>query len=250
MKKYSSYSLILIGLWIRHLQNAENLTMKSIRNGYDIVIRELKNFRFNVSISGSVILSEFIESFKTIDDSEKFDKSNADKLSKIMLNLENIIFAEAVTKYHYITTERRYNHEFLIDSPSELFSQSVFESLTEICKYDFMESFKCLAYEVPTAAAFHMLRGTEGCLKELYFSYIKRNRMKNPMWNNMIIELKQKKRNSPPIVLLEALDNIRKSYRNPTNHPEAIYTISEAEDLMGLCIDVVNKIYNAIWRKA
>ena len=250
MKKYSSYSLIQIGLWLRHLRHSENIKIKSVRDGNDIILSELKNFNFNVSISGSRILANFISSLSEVDGDERLGTARKKELDDIIETLENIIFAEAATKFHYVTSERKYNLEFLIESPGRLFSDGVFESLPEISKYDFTEGFKCLAYETPTAAAFHILRATEGILKELYFSFIKQKRVKIPMWGNMLSQLEKKTRNKPSSVLLEALDNIRKSYRNPTNHPEAIYTLSQTEDLMGLCIDVVNKMHVVIRENA
>lgn len=224
--------------------------MKSVRNGVKIILRELESFRFNVSKSGAYELELFIKKYSEIDDDEIVGSERGNELSAIMLALENIVFAEAQTKHHYVTSERRYNLKYLLESPDKLFSDGVFHSLPELCKYDFIESFRCIAYEVPTAAAFHMLRSTEGVLKELYFSFVKRKRVKIPMWRNMLNHLEKKTRNKPPEPLLEALDNIRKSYRNPTNHPEAVYTISQAEDLMGLCIDVVNKMHYAIQKNA
>ena len=250
MEKYNSYSLIQVGLWLRYLQKAEYLNMKSLRQGVNILLDELKSLRFTVSISGSYNLLVFLKKYKELDENEIIGAKRAKELSDIMLTLEQIIFAESQTKYYYITSERRYNLDYLLESPNRLFAEEVFQSLTELCKYDFEESFKCLAYEVPTAAAFHMLRATEGALKELYFSFIKQKRVRIPMWENMVSQLEKKTRNKPPKQLLEALDNIRKSYRNPTSHPEATYTISQAEDLMGLCIDVVNKIHQAIQNNA
>jgi len=64
------------------------------------------------------------------------------------------------------------------------------------------------------------------------------------MWGDMLKQLVERKKNRLPDSLLECLDNIRESYRNPTNHPEAVYNIDEAEDLLGLCIDVTNKMDN------
>lgn len=250
MKKYSSYDLILIGLWVRHLQNAANLSIKSVRLGYESIIEGLKSFNFNVSVSGSIIFQDYISELENIDESELLGSQKAGKLKDIIVTLESIIFAEARTKFHYVTSDRRYNLEYLLDFPEKLFSSDVFSSLPELSKYDFQESFKCIAYESPTAAAFHMLRATEGELKKLYFSFVKQKRLKTPMWGNMVNQLQKKTRNKPSSVLLEALDNIRSSYRNPTNHPEAIYTISQAEDLLGLCLDVVNKMHLSIKENA
>jgi len=60
----------------------------------------------------------------------------------------------------------------------------------------------------------------------------------------MLRQLVERKKKKLPDTLLESLDYIRKSYRNPTNHPEAVYSLDQAEDLLGLCIDVTNKMDN------
>lgn len=47
---------------------------------------------------------------------------------------------------------------------------------------------------------------------------------------------------NPQKELLDNLDNIRVSFRNPTQHPEKRYDIDEAQDLFNLCIEVVNRM--------
>ena len=56
-------------------------------------------------------------------------------------------------------------------------------------------------------------------------------------------------RRKPDESLLQRLDYIRDTYRNPTSHPEARYTIEQAQDLLGLCIDVMNTMAKALPRK-
>jgi hypothetical protein len=62
------------------------------------------------------------------------------------------------------------------------------------------------------------------------------------MWGNMVTQLKAKTKNKPPATLLASLDLIRSAYRNPTQHPEALYDIDSAQDLFGVCIDVIGKM--------
>lgn len=63
------------------------------------------------------------------------------------------------------------------------------------------------------------------------------------MWGPMVTHLKKRKAKPiPPATLLNNLDNIRVSFRNPTQHPEKIYDIQEVQDLFGLCVDVVNRM--------
>jgi len=60
------------------------------------------------------------------------------------------------------------------------------------------------------------------------------------MWGNMIIGLN--KRRDRKVGLLKRLEYIKDSFRNPTSHPEATYNIEGAQDLLGLCIDVINSM--------
>ncbi len=66
-----------------------------------------------------------------------------------------------------------------------------------------------------------------------------------------MVEGLKKRRSSPPVELLNNLDNIRTSFRNPTQHPDKVYDIQEAQDLFGLSIDVVNRmVRNPVWSRA
>lgn len=244
MEKHSGYSLIKIGLWVRCLQQAETFTLEDVRSGVNTILPEFDKFQLNVSKSGSAELKKFIDNLSSIGDDETLGSDRAEELGDLMLNLENIIFAEAEIKYYYVITDKRYNTDYLMDQPEKLFRDGVFERLPKLSRYDFIEGFKCMTFEIPTAAAFHILRATEGVLKDCYFSNVKRKRVKTPMWGNMLKQLKERKKKRLPGVLLRCLDNIRESYRNPTSHPEAVYNIDEAEDLLGLCIDVTNKMDN------
>ena len=62
------------------------------------------------------------------------------------------------------------------------------------------------------------------------------------MWGPMTSELRAKKSNKPSDTILNSLDLVRTSYRNPTQHPESKYDIESAQDLFGVCIDLINKM--------
>ncbi len=175
MEKHSAYSPIVIGLWVRCLQGAEALTLKSVRSGVSIMLYEFDKFQLNVSKSGSAELKKFIDNLSSIDDAEILGNDRAKELSDLMLTLESVISAEAKTKYYYVTTDKRYNTRYLVDQPERLFRDDVFKRLPQLSQYDFVEGFKCIVFEIPTAAAFHILRATEGVLKDCYLSNVKRN---------------------------------------------------------------------------
>jgi hypothetical protein len=112
-------------------------------------------------------------------------------------------------------------------------------ALPEIAQYDFTQAGKCIAFELLTSAAFHLLRATEATLRHLYFAATQNSAPQN--WGPIVQFLRQLPK-PLPAPLLDNLDNIRQSFRNPTQHPEKIYDIQEVQDLFSLCVDVVNRM--------
>lgn len=163
------------------------------------------------------------------------------RLQSGMGTLWSVVHAEATGVYAFIILEKRLDTTKLLDAPDELFAPNVFESLPAIAQEDFRRAGRCVAFEEATAAAFHLMRGTEAVLRDLYLRWVKRERIPEPrMWGPMVTQMR-KRRSAPPKVLLDHLDGIRVNFRNPTQHPDATYDIDEAQDLFSVCVDAVNR---------
>ncbi|MEU5529490.1 hypothetical protein ABZ744_21400 [Micromonospora chersina] len=171
-------------------------------------------------------------------------KSEVQDFARQAWTLETALMAEAKGIFAHVTRDKRYSTEKLLNDISFLMAPGVFENLPEVAQYDFSQAGRCIAFETPTAAAFHLMRGTEDVLRWFYKSLVKRGR-KQLMWGPMVSHLASR-RNAPPQVLLNNLDNLRKNFRNPTQHPEKIYDIQEVQDLLALSLDVVNRMVKYI----
>ena len=241
MIKLDSYNYIVIGLHIRYLRHSPSgEPLSTIKESINELERLLSASNFTVSINGYNQLRDFGNNLQLV---RLINTTEQATLNKIMGVVEQIIRAEAISHQIYILEPKRFNLTYLINEPSKIFSAGVYEKLPNIGRYDFEEGFKCIAFARPTAAAFHILRGTEDVLKNLlYFKKIIRGREKKPMWGNMVEGLRKKKKSNIDPVLLDTLDYIRKNYRNPTDHPEEIYDLDKVQDLLGVCLEVVNKI--------
>lgn len=170
----------------------------------------------------------------------KLDLEEGRKVSRAALTVEAAAVAEASGMLVYVAREQRFASDKLLHDVGFLMAPGVFESLPAIAQSDFSEAGRCIAYEVATAAAFHLMRGTEDVLRWFHKSVIKRGG-KATMWGPIVNELRAR-RNPPPKTLLDNLDNLRSNFRNPTQHPEKIYDIQEAQDLLSLSLDVVNRM--------
>lgn len=238
------------GTVVRYLQDAkENAQIHGdiyILANIDRFFERLDSLNLQVTKRASTDLLEFKNDLETTDKSSLLSFEQAVKLQSLMSDIRNTLQAELFGFEAYIVTPKRLDVNKLLSSVSELLPPETYPKLPGIAKVDISEAGLCIAFERPTAAAFHLLRGTESVLKEFYFSMIKHNRVDSLMWGPMVNHLREKPKCKQFTTLFNNLDNIRLSFRNPTAHPEKIYDIHEVQDLWGLCIDVINRMVTHI----
>jgi hypothetical protein len=133
--------------------------------------------------------------------------------------------------------------ESLLGKAATLLAVGVHDTLSDVAKRDYRLACQQIALSQPTASAFHMMRMLEDQVKVLYFAFKKTKRLEKPMWGPMIVELRAKRAPRPSTKLLDHLDGMRVHFRNPTQHPQAFYTIDEAQDLLNQTITATNMIF-------
>jgi len=171
------------------------------------------------------------------------------KISKIISDADKTLDAELMLKKTYTLTSKRIDVDKLIKTPCELLANDVWTRLSEQCKIDFTEACRCIAFSMPTASAFHIMRAVEEMVRQLYLTFVRQNRMSNPMWGPIVEKLRKKKPPKPTNKTLDHLDMIRNTYRNPTQHPDKNFSIDEAQDLLYSSIVAINEIINEIKKR-
>jgi hypothetical protein len=188
-------------------------------------------------------LDILLDELEDADPEDELTDAQADRINSAVRDLRLALDAELDTKMAFIASPKRWPVEKLLHEPSSLFDPRTFPALEELSRYDFEEACRCMAFERPTAAAFHLMRGTEAVLRGFYCYTVRRERLPDGqrMWGPMVNQMRTRSK-PPPSALLDELDNIRTNYRNPTQHPDAIYDIHRAQDLLGVSIAVVNQM--------
>lgn len=248
MKQSSIYAYFAFGynynIWEKNFSGS---TVKDSLSNLKEYLGYISSLELNVT---EHIVFELHNAVKTLDEIENKDEvvseRIAKKITKIINSADKTLDAELQLKKVHIVTPKRFNLEMLMESPAKLLGDSVWEKLSNEAKKDFKNGALCISLNLPTAGAFHFMRCVEEMLKQLYFCYIKQNRLERPMWGNMIDKLKKKKNPKPKAELLDQLDIIRKNFRNPTQHPEKFYSIDEAQDLLNSSIVAINMIVKSI----
>jgi hypothetical protein len=200
------------------------------------------------------LTSDFEKVTKAIEDEKgenNISKSLHNSIQSKLKKLDSILDAELSTKFGYILEEKRYSNVILTKNIEKLFSDGVYYKLPSIAQYDFSESGMCLAFDRYTASSYHFLRGIEDVLKFYYISLTGNLALESDTWFKFTEGITTKITDgtinpAPSEELMANLNNLRKFYRNKTQHPDKIYSIDEAQDVFGIGIKTVNEIIKDI----
>jgi len=135
-----------------------------------------------------------------------------------------------------------YKTSILIDAADSVFPANIRSQLPPHAVNDIKAAGRCLAFELPTAAGFHIARAVETVLLK-YFPALP---MKVPRFRNLgrYIEALKKEgvKKGVDAKVLAALDQFRDLYRNPIMHPDAVLSIDEAQILFNLAQSAISAI--------
>jgi hypothetical protein len=138
-----------------------------------------------------------------------------------------------------------YDTRALLESAEKKFPESVRGAFTAQIIYDLQQAGRCLAFECPTASAFHMFRATEALLLK-YYETVAGNPWDKPQrdWGKYVEALE--KLPNPNRDLLSRLNEIRGIDRNPYTHPDRNVSHDEAPMLFELSYGVMYRMAEEI----
>jgi len=126
----------------------------------------------------------------------------------------------------------------LILYPEHKFPEKLRPLLPEQMLYDLRQAGQCLAFDVPTACAFHIFRGTEAVMLAYYELLAKHPwTLRKKDWN---IYIEQLAKEGAPKQITNRLEEIRVLDRNPYIHPDLNVPLEDAPLLFELCTGVVH----------
>jgi hypothetical protein len=246
VQQLSAYDLIYLGTALRFLQDSRAGMQPKEQGGlvrnFEHLVSTCEELGLKVSARAAQnVLGETMTRLAGQPDDYALTREDAAEIVHAMGRVRVALDAESESVAIYALEQRRYDAARLMTNVDALFAEGTFAAMSEMAAHDFREAGRCLVFGVPTASAFHLLRGTEEVLRGYYGSWVRRNRIRGDlMWGPMVTALRAVR--GADGTVLNHLDHIRTAFRNPTDHPEKIYDQSEAEDLMGLCIEVVNRM--------
>src|SRR5262249_13042567 len=134
----------------------------------------------------------------------------------------------------------------LIERAEKLFSESVRVEMPPEAVEDVRQAGRCIAFELPTAAGFHILR----CVESVMLRYMDTLNAKRPKekLRNWGVYLQILKDAGADEKVIAALDQLRDLHRNPNIHPEETLTLDEALSLLGIAQSAILGMVRDIWK--
>jgi len=220
--------------------------VSGIVQGIGTFVSRLHALEFVVTLNARALglLTDLFQELSREPRTGKLNQSQCDRLKEAMEGVFHVFTAEANTKYVFSVTATRIDPAKLLTGPHSLLPSDVVDELPIVVRKDLVEAARCIAFEIPTAAVFMVNRATEGVLLAYYLGIVKRSRLaeNKRLWGNMVTALQNRSRNRPPKAILDALTHIRRTYRNPTAHPNQLYDMADAQGILELCLEAIRMI--------
>lgn len=168
------------------------------------------------------------------------------ELSEALKQFEPVLSAECSALDTYVVSQKRgYSTPDLVDRSDLMLPMETRSILGEPILNDLKSAGRCLAFDIPTAAGFHVLRAVEAVMA-LYYTHLTGRELqkRNRNWAIYLKKLQEATNYSSKIY--GALDHIRDNYRNPISHPEDTLTEGQAIMVFGLSLSSIELMAEVI----
>jgi hypothetical protein len=164
---------------------------------------------------------------------DKIDHMEAYYITDALTKFETNINSElSIAAAYFVSRKGGYDTDTLIANAELIFPPDLGLKVPMAIP-DVREAGRCLAYELSTAAGFHILRATEAVLRR-YWEVVS-NGMDHPSQRNMGVYIDKMTSNKfGDAKVIAVLTQIKDLHRNPLFHPEKTLALQEALGLFGI----------------
>jgi hypothetical protein len=262
VRKLNTHSVYILGQRINALtilQHKDGLTLR------DIFIHL---FRADMSLKAQVKGDFFSTSLKRSAgavlrpihdlgiDADNFENA---KLDTVVQSFEIQILVQKAKEFETVLSNELPGLATYVVSPKGIFStddlianaeQHIPEKYrpylsTKACN-DIQQAGKCLAFELPTASAFHIWRAVESVMDSYHKALTRKSFADAGItrnWSAYVQTLIQAKAETK---ITTFLDHIREEYRNPISHPDEMLELDEAFALFGPALSVIGQMLKEV----
>lgn len=166
-------------------------------------------------------------------------------LKDTLKTFETVFLEELATLDIYVVAQKgAYSIKDLIECAEIMLPSAVLDALPDNAKKDWNEAGRCIAFETPTAAAFHLFRAVESVLDQYHLACVGREPTEKESWGACLNNIKGTKNAEQKVV--DLLEVVKDNYRNPVAHPEIFVTKDEVLGLIGIAQSAISAMVEDI----
>ena len=180
------------------------------------------------------------------DPEKKFDYASYG-ITTALKEFETVLSAEFQSLNTYFVEQKlAFNTKDLIENAERMFPEAVVKIQPGQAIEDIRQAGKCIVFDLPTGAGFHLMRATESVIRK-YYDVVVSKKPKTRNWGKYVEDLKKKGADKKVVGLI---DQIREMHRNPIMHPEVVLSMDEATTLLGIAQSAIVAIANDLQKRA
>ena len=195
---------------------------------------------FRTCIPAALSLRQVLD-YLTSDDREAEEtlETQHPRLLRALDDFEVVFRAElANADAYYVTRKGAFDTKILVEQGAALWSADLTQKVPNSA-FDIGEAGRCIAFELGTAAGFHILRATEAVMYAYWKTLNEEGKvLKNRNLGALISSLEQIDQADQKIIA--ALLQLKDLHRNPLMHPEDTLTVEQAMRLYGVAQSAVD----------
>lgn len=190
-------------------------------------------------------LYQLLDGFTEGDVDRDFSAFDREGVLKKLDNFESVLTSElSVADAYFVVDKPPFSTVRLIAEGETLFPKEVLRKVPDAIP-DLKEAGKCLAFELPTACGFHLLRAMEVVIRSYWEA--KTGNRPHPKQRNLGVYIKAlREAGCVDEKVLSALTQIKDLHRNPVLHPDVSLSLSEVISLIGVARSVVDAMLKDI----
>jgi len=190
-------------------------------------------------------IARFIPPGETIDWDSKLGEERVKSLIAKRTEFETIFEHESRDIDVYAVTPKGiYSTPALIERAENALPADIKSRLSVETVYDIQQAGRCLAFNIPTAAGFHILKAVESMIREYHVKLTgKQIAAKSRNWGAYIRDLNT---HGADTRVTTYLSHIKDFYRNPIVHPEVTLTSEQALSLFSAAVSAIVQLDAAI----
>lgn len=186
---------------------------------------------------------------KDADTEDVLSLQEAYAITTRLATFETVFAAEFERRDVYCVTRKGiYSTAELIDRSENAFSPAIRAKIPDALP-DINQAGRCIAFELPTAAAFHIFRAIEAVSKQ-YVIVLCGDTPKATNQTSIGGHIKMLENTDADKRAIDALEKIRTLHRNPVMHPEQSLGMDEVLNLFGLAQSAIRSMVADMEKRA